>query len=174
MEIIDAPQLENTIPTRYAGFWLRFVAVVIDGIIISIVQWLILIPVLALFGVSMFAMSGLQNINVNKMNDSSYGEIIALMVSAYLGIFFFSTLFSWLYYALMESSPRQATIGKIILNLQVSDMQGNRISFLNATGRYFGKIISSLFLMIGYIMAGFTEKKQALHDIMAGTLVIQK
>ena len=77
----------------------------------------------------------------------------------------------WLYFALQESSERQATIGKRSLNIYVTDMYGRRISFGQATGRYFSKIISSLILGIGYIMAGFTEKKQGLHDMIAGTLV---
>ena len=77
----------------------------------------------------------------------------------------------WLYFALQESSERQATIGKRALNIYVTDLQGRRISFGQATGRHFGKIISAFILGIGYMMAGFTEKKQGLHDIMAGTLV---
>ena len=60
------------------------------------------------------------------------------------------------------------------LGLKVTDMEGNRISFGRATGRYFGKIISGMILYIGYIIAGFTEKKQALHDIMANCLVTRK
>ena len=77
----------------------------------------------------------------------------------------------WLYFALQESSERQATIGKRALNIYVTDLQGRRISFGQATGRYFSKFISSLILGIGYFMAGFTEKKQGLHDMIAGTLV---
>ena len=77
----------------------------------------------------------------------------------------------WLYFALQESSERQATLGKRALNIYVTDMQGLRISFGHATGRHFAKIISGFILCIGYMMAGFTQNKQALHDIIAGTLV---
>jgi len=80
----------------------------------------------------------------------------------------------WLYYALMESSKNQGTLGKMALGLKVTDMEGNRVSFGRATGRYFGKIISGMIMMIGYILAGLTEKKQALHDIMASCLVVKK
>jgi uncharacterized RDD family membrane protein YckC len=80
----------------------------------------------------------------------------------------------WLYFALQESSERQATIGKRAVGIYVTDLQGRRISFGQATGRYFGKIISGLILYIGYIMVAFTEKKQGLHDMMAGTLVIRR
>jgi uncharacterized RDD family membrane protein YckC len=72
----------------------------------------------------------------------------------------------------MESSSRQATVGKIALGLRVTDLNGERITFLRATGRYFGKIISGMILYIGFIMAAFTEKRQALHDLMAECLVV--
>ena len=60
------------------------------------------------------------------------------------------------------------------LGIVVTDMQGRRISFLRATGRYFGKIVSGMLIMIGYLMQPFTEKRQTLHDIMAGCLVLRK
>ncbi len=85
----------------------------------------------------------------------------------------FNALLGWLYYAGMESSSNQATLGKMALGLRVTDLEGNRISFLRATGRYLAKIISALILMIGFIMVAFTEKKQGLHDMIAGTLVIK-
>lgn len=80
----------------------------------------------------------------------------------------------WLYFALMESSEKQATLGKQALGIIVTDYRGQRISFGRATGRFFAKIVSGLLLGIGYIMAGFTERKQALHDMMASTLVINR
>jgi uncharacterized RDD family membrane protein YckC len=78
----------------------------------------------------------------------------------------------WLYFAVQESGVEQATIGKKLLGLKVTDLNGERISFGKATGRYFAKIISGIILLIGYIMAAFTDKKQALHDMIAGTLVV--
>jgi uncharacterized RDD family membrane protein YckC len=80
---------------------------------------------------------------------------------------------AWLYFALMESSIHQATLGKMAMGIHVTDMGEGRISFARATGRHFAKIISGLTLGIGYIMAAFTERKQALHDMMAGCLVIR-
>jgi|WetSurMetagenome_2_1015567.scaffolds.fasta_scaffold10496_7 uncharacterized RDD family membrane protein YckC len=94
---------------------------------------------------------------------ATYGAAAVVMVFA-----------GWLYYALMESSKSQGTVGKIALGIKVTNMSGGRISFANATGRYFAKIIAVLILLIGYIMIAFTEKKQGLHDIIAGTLVINK
>lgn len=80
----------------------------------------------------------------------------------------------WLYFALMESSTRQATLGKMALGMVVTDLDGNRIGFGRATGRYFAKILSALILAIGFLMVAFTEKKQGLHDIIASTLVLKK
>jgi uncharacterized RDD family membrane protein YckC len=75
----------------------------------------------------------------------------------------------------LESSKWQATVGKSVMNLRVTNLEGRRISFGHATGRFFAKIVSSLIpLAIGYIMAAFTERKQALHDLIAGTLVLKK
>lgn len=78
----------------------------------------------------------------------------------------------WLYFALMEASPSQATIGKQVMGIKVTDDYGGQIDFGRATGRYFGKILSSLILSIGYFMAGFTERKQGLHDLLAGCCVV--
>ena len=81
----------------------------------------------------------------------------------------------WLYYALMETSKFQGTLGKMALGLIVTDLNGQPISFGRATGRNFGKIISRYFtLYIGFMMAGWTQQKQALHDMMAGCLVLRK
>jgi len=79
----------------------------------------------------------------------------------------------WLYSALFESSHAQATPGKMLLGIKVTDLNGGRISFARATGRHFGHFLSGVFCLIGYFMAIFTEKKQALHDILAGCLVVR-
>ena len=78
---------------------------------------------------------------------------------------------SWLYEALMESSSYQATLGKMIFGMKVTDLYGNRISFARAMGRHFAKFLSGMILCIGFIMVGLTERKQGLHDLLAGTLV---
>jgi uncharacterized RDD family membrane protein YckC len=92
-----------------------------------------------------------------------------LMMGSALGM-----VAEWLYHALMESSRYQGSLGKMALGIVVTDLSGQRITFGRATGRHFGKIISKLTIYIGYMMAGWTEQKQALHDIMAGCLVIRK
>ena len=141
---------------RYGGFWIRFVAVVIDAIIINVVVW----PVAAMLGLAIGLAGGaisMPTIGVHVVN---------LIV-----VWTLSGLASWLYEAMMESSAKQATLGKMALGLKVTDLEGRRISFARATGRHFSKMISGAILAIGFIMAGFTERKQALHDMIAGTLV---
>ena len=105
-----------------------------------------------------------------KINKTT-GEIEVQYFTIYNAVSF---LVNWLYFALLESSTRQATLGKQALGLYVTDTEGQRLSFVKATLRYFGKIISSLTIGIGYIMAAFTARKQALHDFIAGTLVLRK
>ena len=78
----------------------------------------------------------------------------------------------WLYWAGLESSGLQGTLGKRAVGLMVTDLAGQRISFGRATGRYFGKILSAMLFYVGFLMAAFTDKKQALHDMLSGTLVV--
>jgi uncharacterized RDD family membrane protein YckC len=80
----------------------------------------------------------------------------------------------WVYEALMTSSPWQATVGKKAMNMVVTDMQGQRLSFAHATGRYFAKWISALALGVGFIIVAFTDKKQGLHDLIASTVVVNR
>jgi uncharacterized RDD family membrane protein YckC len=159
------PQIQGTAgrspaAVKYAGFWLRFVAFVIDCIFISIVFLGATTVVASILGVH-------AGLHAGRYGGTAFG-------GAFVIRHFSGTLVAWLYWALMESSPQQATLGKMALGLKVTDLQGERLSFARATGRYFGKIVSSLILLVGFMMAGWTEKKQALHDIMAGTLVVKK
>ena len=162
------PQISIPRPpaVRYAGFWRRFVAHLIDQIIVGIASFVVFIPGLALLGVGIGA-------GIMEESESAVGLIFAA-IAAYLVAIMFIVIGQWLYYALMESSSRQATLGKLALGMVVTDLGGNRVSFGRATGRYFGKILSGMIMCIGYIMAGFTERKQALHDIMASCLVVLK
>jgi len=83
-------------------------------------------------------------------------------------------MIQWVYFALLESSPWQASIGKRMLGLRVTDIEGRRISFGRASARYFCTLLSGFILMIGFVMIAFTQKKQALHDILTGCLVIRR
>jgi len=155
-------------PTRsYAGFWLRFVAHLIDGLITGLVLCALLIPLALATGLG----SALRKIPPGAEPDPA---IIFAFVSSLWLLILGGILASWLYYAYCESSLWQATPGKKLLNLVVTDLNGNRVSFGRASGRFFAKMISGLIPFgIGYIMAGFTEKKQALHDMIASCLVLR-
>jgi uncharacterized RDD family membrane protein YckC len=153
---------------EYAGFWVRFLAFLIDNAVMGIGFVLILIPLIFLTGLGGF----IGEIHPNQdMNDVGIFILFGLLFLAAT----VSLLLTWLYHALMESSEWQATVGKRLLGLVVTDMAGQRVSFGRATGRHFAKIITNMVpAFIGYIMAGFTEKKQALHDMLAGCLVLRR
>ncbi len=166
----DQPYEMNT--TNYAGFGQRLVAFLIDWLIISAVSGVFAFILSAIGIGAAGGLSGLEEMSQSPPDELPPG-LFAALIGGYLGLIAFSFIGSWLYYALMESSYRQATLGKMAMGIIVTDMNGERISFLRATGRYFGKIISSMILYIGYLMAAFTERKQALHDMMASTLVLK-
>jgi len=141
---------------RFAGFWIRFVANMIDVIILYIISSIVFFIVVSF----LYAVLG----EVNE-DTQSFAESLGLILGIVIG---------WLYDALQESSPKQGTLGKQAVGIAVTDMDGKRITFGKASGRHLCKFLSTLILMIGYIMVAFTEKKQALHDILAGTLVVKK
>jgi len=146
------------VTTRYGGFWMRFAAAIIDGLLLGIVVW----PVGLVFGL-MVGIAG------HRVSMPDVG--VHLVSGITLWTLFIAA--GWIYEASMESSARQATVGKMALGLKVTDEGGRRISFARASARYFGKILSRMILFVGYIMAGFTARKQALHDMIAGTLVVK-
>jgi uncharacterized RDD family membrane protein YckC len=153
----------------YAGFWLRLVAFLIDGFVTGILFVALLIPLFILTG----AGAAISRISSGEDISDEAGAFLAFgFIVGFLGI----TLgVRWLYYAFSESSSWQATLGKKMLNLTVTDMDGQPISFARASGRYFSKFITHLVpLAIGFILAGFTEKKQAIHDMIASCLVLRK
>jgi uncharacterized RDD family membrane protein YckC len=140
---------------EYAGFWIRVLAYLIDCLVMMAVSC----PVGILLGVGVVATGADQN------SDS------AILTNGFSNVI--SILIGWLYSSLLESSSWQGTVGKKVLGLKVTDLDGDRISFGRATGRYFAQILSGMICFIGFIMVAFTEKKQGLHDIVAGTLVVK-
>lgn len=152
---LDAP--EQPVGTvRYAGFWIRVAAAIIDGLILAV-------PITILFSLAFIPL-----IFANSPESSPFAFFISYFAACIVTI-----LLSWLYFAVRESSARQGTFGKSAVGIKVTDLNGERISFARATGRYFSKALSSI-LYIGYIMVGFDECKQGLHDKIAGTLVVFK
>jgi len=155
---------------EYAGFWPRFLAWLIDNVVLGLGVGLILIPLIFLTGLGGF----IGEFHLKEdMNDAD----IFILVGFLFLVATASLVLTWLYHALMESSEWQATVGKKALGLVVTDMAGHRVSFGRATGRHFGKIVTNLVsfgIGLGYLMAAFTEKKQALHDMLAGCLVLRR
>lgn len=137
----------------YAGFWKRVAASVIDGILLGGVTIAFLWPWF----------------NALENGDSTPEEAGSMIVLIQVG----SVVASWLYEALMESSSKQGTLGKMALGIRVTDMDGRRIGFAKATGRHFAKYVSQVILFIGFLMVVWTDQKQGLHDQLAGTLVLK-
>ncbi|HXJ16819.1 MAG TPA: RDD family protein [Candidatus Polarisedimenticolia bacterium] len=140
----------------YAGFWLRFVAFIIDAIVLWFAGAIVMLPFMASLG--------LRGVLTGRPPMMGPGDVVVLM-GTFFWVIVARVALNWLYYAGFESSPWQATLGKKALGLEVTDLAAEADA---------GKIISSLTLLIGYIMAGFTEKKQALHDMIASCLVLRK
>ena len=135
-------------PVRYGGFWVRVAAYIVDSIVLT----------LAFVAVSKLTPLNLFDPDLKHFDPLDNG------ISLVAGL---------LYFALMESSPRGATLGKMAMGLRVVTEKGERLSFANATGRYFAKVLSALLLGIGFIMVAFSDRKRGLHDMIAGTLVVQ-
>jgi len=138
---------------KYAGFWMRLFASLVDLSITFLIFFAVAIILPILLGPRLGVLSG--------------GVIFALGLVLWLVV-------TWLYWALMESSSKQGTFGKDMLGIVVTDAEGKRISFRKATVRYFGKMVSAVPVMAGFLMAGFTASKQGLHDLIAGSQVVLK
>lgn len=135
----------------YAGFRKRFSAAIIDGFILAAAGFIIGGLAGFIYGYSRGTPEG--------------GGALGNIVGVILG---------WLYFAIMESSSKQGTLGKMAFGIKVTDLSGNAISFGRATVRHFGKILSTIILLVGYLMVAFTAKKQGLHDMIAGCLVVNR
>jgi uncharacterized RDD family membrane protein YckC len=143
----------------YAGFWLRAVAYVLDSLLLGfVVGFAILMPLMERGAIPKDDPWALFT-GVTK-------QIVAIQLLV--------TMASWLYFASFESSAWQATPGKRLLRLLVTDLEGHRISFARASGRYFGKLLSGTLFLIGFLIAGITPRKQALHDLLAKCLVVRR
>ncbi len=162
------PQVTTAALEDHAGFWKRVAAYIIDAIILYIPQFLIE----KAFGVDA-AKEALQQAATNAGTDvnlimAAQGQFYSAMWPAML----LSFVIAWLYFALCESSAWQGTLGKLALGIRVTDLDGRRISFPRALGRYLAKILSAMILLIGFLMVAWTQRKQGLHDMICGTLVL--
>ena len=143
---------------NYAGFWFRVIAAIVDGIISQIGAIIVVFPLAFALGASMAGTSSQREIEAAA---EAFGMIMGILIQC-------------LYFTVSESSSWQATLGKKMFGLKVTDMAGNKIGFGKANARYWSKIISAIILLVGFLMVAFTKQKQGLHDIIAGTLVIKK
>ena len=148
---IQAPQ--------YAGFWRRVIAAIVDGVALAFVAQAVT------FGLgAVLPITG----DDGAVSDSPW-RALGLSIAASIAVSF---VVGWLYCAGFESSPWRATPGKRLFRMAVTDLAGDRISFARGSGRYLAEALSSALFLIGYVVQPFTERRQALHDILAGTLVI--
>jgi len=161
-----APPVAYAPPSIYGGFWIRFLAHLIDHAILGAVA----APLFLIM-----ALPGIVRIvhEAERSQEPPSPELIVTIVSSVFVYIALAFVGQWLYEALLTSSSWQGTIGKRVLHLKVVDEAGNRISFGRSTGRFFAKILSSMFFCIGFIMIGFTERKTGLHDMLAGTKVLR-
>ena len=154
---------------------LRFVAIIIDNLVLGV-------PFVFLF--FLFFAGTIPEFVRSAQTNPQDPQFVARMMMTFLPRIFLLMIIgavaSWLYWALMESSSWQATLGKKALGLYVTDLAGNRVSFGKASGRFWsGKglgmvpYIGPLYRLVDCILAGFTERKQALHDMIAGCLVLR-
>lgn len=146
--------------TPYIGFWKRAVAFVLDSVLCAIPPAVICLPLL------------IWQISKIVQGDQTLARTAGVML-IYLVWMMLGILCYWLYFAYFESGAKQATLGKQIMGIKVIGKDGNRITFARATGRLFAKWISYLLLNFGFIMAGMTSKKRALHDYIAETYVVR-
>lgn len=162
------PELESS-KLQYASFQRRTVAFIIDTLIVGSILALLVLVVFPYFGFNVF--------ETRTFPGTYYtGTFVSAASLIFITLWIFTSyfiFFSCLYFATLEASPKQATIGKMVVGIKVVNYTSERITFMRATGRYFSKILSQVILFIGYIMAGFTPKRQALHDIIASTVVIK-
>ena len=157
--------------SNYASFGIRWVAHIIDFIILYIVNWIVLTPILAAVG---FGVASANDFDFESMTEgdmiASFMALMGALIAGSIVLYIIRVLYG----AFMESSKLQGTIGKLAVGIKVTGTDGSRLTFVKALLRHIGKIISGFIIFIGYIMAAFTEKKQALHDMIAGSVVVKK
>lgn len=159
--------MDTTATVKYAGFWWRVLAYMVDGALISIPLYL------GYYGL-MIVMVLAGDQPPTEGDDEAEKEAMKwVILGGVMAVMLFLFIANWLYFTLFESSKRMATPGKFWLGFVVTDMHGKRIGFGRANARYWSKYLSSIIFCIGYIMVAFTKKKQGLHDMVAKTLVVK-
>lgn len=157
--------------SNYASFGIRWVAQILDFIILYIINWIVITPILAAVG---FGVASANDFDLESMSEgdmiAAFTALMGALVAGSIALYVIRVLYG----AFMESSKFQATIGKLAVGIKVTGTDGSRLTFVKALLRHIGKIVSGMIIFIGYIMAAFTEKKQALHDMIASSIVVKK
>lgn len=144
----------------YAGFWRRLVAAILDQIILTVGRALLY----GILGLIVYAI--LYLFDIKDHHTLIFGIFGAC-------IFLINIWLTWIYYALMESSSLQGTLGKLALGIRVYHKTDKRgLTYEEATVRYFSKILSRMTLLIGYILCAFSSRKQALHDFIGNSVLL--
>jgi uncharacterized RDD family membrane protein YckC len=148
--------------TTPAAFLQRAIAFIIDLFVVVLANMFLVIPLATVLG-----------LRETKGTNEVRSAFVMFLLGAYLVTTIVAIIAAWLYYAYMESSPKQGTLGKMLLGIRVTDIDGGRVDFKTASIRFFGKIISTALAGAGFIMAPFTPNYQALHDVIAKTMVVR-
>lgn len=166
--------MTNLAGVRYAGFSLRALAAILDCIVLA-VPLAVFVSFLAVVNKIPLAFLDLHPGEAPSAVVAAFGQPAVFLILAYF------IVSSWLYFALLESSDWQATVGKRLVGLRVTDLQGQRVTFLRASGRFLGgrlllhvPYLGILYFLVDCACAGLTARKQALHDRMAGCLVLKR
>jgi uncharacterized RDD family membrane protein YckC len=156
---------------EYAGPGQRFLAFIIDVVFILIID----LFVMGALGLSEGVRMAYQFIRGYPMTDR-YGELVTSTFPMQI-VYAFAALIilvPWLYFAFLDSSKNQATLGKIALRIAVTDMNGARITFSRGTLHFFAMFLSAIIFFVGFIIIAFTRQKQGLHDMIAGCLMFRQ
>lgn len=146
--------------TKYVGFGLRFVGWLIDMIVLSLA--------FSLMGIALVFFNIAAEVFTSVVGDVGAQYLLGIIGSVP------NIIIAWLYYALMECSSSQGTLGKMVIGAKVVTVKGEKISFGRATGHFFGRILFWPTLGISHSMAGFTKKKQTMFDLISDTVVIKE
>ena len=158
---------------NYAPFWKRAAALVVDLMIVTTVLVTVLVAFWPLISVLIWVLNPILTMVVGA-EAARHALLLVLKIVWSTVVLVLPVALYGFYFARMESSTLQGGVGKLFFGLRVVDAEGQRLTLEKAWWRYFNKLLSALTLGIGFAMAGFTEKKQALHDLMTGTFVLNK
>jgi uncharacterized RDD family membrane protein YckC len=168
--VIVPEEVEGPEVGLYAGLGRRFIAFIVDAVIILLIGIVTITFFSMTNGVKYAYYIVVQRAPISELTeagtlDAALGPIIAALGMSFI-------IIPWLYFAGFESARSQATPGKVLMHIMVTDMEGNKPTFARATLRHFGKFISALPIFIGFLMIGLTKKRQGLHDKIGSCLVL--